>query len=118
MSEKRAGIKLDFVSDIPNLPSRPKVDPLTTASSVVAAQEVGFISEAGKKPAANQLGKIDGRRLRRRAMKVQLNLKITPEEKEDILAEAELFLQNQSTNIRTVGEFVVHIVDLYKKQKN
>lgn len=51
-------------------------------------------------------------------MKVQLNLKITPEEKEDILAEAQLFLQNQSTNIRTVGEFVVHIVDLYKKQKN
>jgi hypothetical protein len=117
MSDNRRGVKLDFTSDIPNLPIRPKVDPQITATSVVAAQEVGFLAEQGSRPVSKPLSKPDGRRLRRRGLKVQMNIKVSEEEKEVILSEAEGFIRDQSSNIRTIGEFVVHVVDLYRKQK-
>ena len=117
MSDNRRGVKLDFTSDIPNLPIRPKVDPQITATSVVAAQEVGFLAEQGSRPVSKPLSKPDGRRLRRRGIKVQMNIKVSEEEKEVILSEAEGFIRDQSSNIRTIGEFVVHVVDLYRKQK-
>lgn len=117
MSDNRRGVKLDFTSDIPNLPIRTKVDPQITATSVVAAQEVGFLAEQGSRPVSKPLSKPDGRRLRRRGIKVQMNIKVSEEEKEVILSEAEGFIRDQSSNIRTIGEFVVHVVDLYRKQK-
>ncbi len=46
-----------------------------------------------------------------------MNIKVSEEEKEVILSEAEGFIRDQSSNIRTIGEFVVHVVDLYRKQK-
>jgi hypothetical protein len=117
MSDNRRGVKLDFTSDIPNLPIRQKVDPQITATSVVAAQEVGFLAEQGSRPVSKPLSKPDGRRLRRRGIKVQMNIKVSEEEKEVILSEAEGFIRDQSSNIRTIGEFVVHVVDLYRKQR-
>jgi hypothetical protein len=112
MSDKRSGVKLDFISDIPNLPPRPKADPLT---SVVAAQDVGFLAVQSK-PAVKPINKPDGRRLRRRGVKVQMNIKVSEEEKEMILNEAEIFIRNPSSNIRTIGEYVVHVIEEYRKR--
>src|SRR5258708_16882656 len=117
MSDNRRGVKLDFTSDIPNLPIRPKVDPQITATSVVAAQEVGFLAEQGSRPVSKPLSKPDGRRLRRRRIKVQMNIKLSEEEKKVILSEAEGFIRDQSSNIRTIGEFLLHVMDLYRNHK-
>jgi hypothetical protein len=117
MSDKRSPVKLDFISDIPNLPPRPKVDPQTTASSLEAAQSVGFLAENGPKLVSNTSGKPDGRRFRRRGANVQMNIKVTEKEKDVILQEAEELIMDKTSNIRTIGEFVVHVVDLYRKQK-
>jgi hypothetical protein len=114
MSDNRKGVKLDFTSDIPNLPSRPKVDATT---SVVAAQEVGFLAESGSKPVNKPLSKPDGRKLRRRGNNTQMNIKVSDEDKEVILSEAEGLIKDKSSNIRSIGEFVVYVVDLYRKQK-
>jgi hypothetical protein len=114
MSDSRRSVKLDFTSGIPSLPPRLKVDPKTTATSVGAAQEVGFLPQ---QLVNRTTGKPDGRKLRSRGIKVQMNIKVTEEEKQVILDEAELFIRDQSSNIRSIGEFVVHVVDLYRKQK-
>ncbi len=117
MAERRSPVKLDFISDIPNLSPRPKADLDTTTGSVEAAQEIGFIQDPNDRPSIAFNHKSDGRRLRRRGIKVQMNIKVSEAEKDLILNEAEVLIRDQSSNIRSIGDFVVHLVDLYRSQK-
>jgi hypothetical protein len=120
MPDNRTPVKLDFMTPIPTLPTRPKVDPSTTAASVSAAQDIGFLAS---EPAPNakaidkEHSKIDGRKLRRRAQKIQLNLKVYEEEKMMILQLAEEVIEDPNSSIRSVGELVVRAVEAYRDQK-
>lgn len=62
-------------------------------------------------------GKIDGRKLRKRAQKIQLNLKVYEEERTMILQSAEEVMDDPNSGIRSLGEFVVHAVETYRRQK-
>lgn len=103
MPDTRNAIKLDFMSGLDSLPPRPKVDSSTTIASVVAGRELGF--------AGREVAKIDGRRLRSRGANTQLNLKVTAEEKMLILNEASRLIQDPSSPVSNIGEFVVMAVD-------
>ena len=107
MPETRPAIKLDFTSGLEKLPPRPKMDASTTQASVIAGRELGF---AGRAPET----KIDGRRLRSRGANTQLNLKVTAEEKDMILLEASKWIQDPSSSVSNIGEFVVLAVEAYR----
>lgn len=121
MSDSRTPNKLDFMSPVSNLPPRAKIDPLTTAASVSAAHDVGFLTEQGQIPyvkaAGNDQNKIDGRKLRKRAKKIQLNLKVYEEDRTMILQSAEEVMDDPNSGIRSLGEFVVHAVETYRREK-
>ncbi len=106
MPEPRAAVKLDFTSGLETLPSRPKADAGTTLASVAAGRELGFAARI-------QPDKIDGRRLRSRGANTQLNLKVTTEEKNVILKAASRLIQDPSSPVSNIGEFVVMAVHQY-----
>lgn len=107
MSESRQSVKLDFMSGLESLPPRPKMDATTTQASVIAGRELGF---AGRAPGT----KIDGRRLRSRGANTQLNLKITEDEKQRIVVDASRLIQDSSSPVSSIGEFVVLAVDYFR----
>ena len=106
MSEARSAIKLDFTSGLDKLPPRPKMDAATTQASVIAGREFGFEGRHHEK--------IDGRRLRSRGANVQLNLKVTEEEKERILRDAFQMIQDPNSPVKNIGEFIVLAVDHFR----
>ena len=106
MSEARSAVKLDFTSGLDKLPPRPKMDAATTQASVIAGREFGF--------EGRHHDKMDGRRLRSRGANTQLNLKVTEEEKERILHDACRLIQDPTSPIKNIGEFVVLAVDYYR----
>jgi hypothetical protein len=110
MSDARPSIKLDFTSGLEKLPPRPKMDATTTEASVVAGREFGFSGRG-------ESSKIDGRRLRSRGANTQLNLKVTAEEKEAILRDASQLIQDPTSSINNIGEFVVLAVAFYRSHK-
>lgn len=110
-------MKLDFISGLEQLPSRPKMDESATQASVDAGRELGFSGRQAPAPAQTQQ-KMDGRRLRSRGANIQMNLKVTAEEKDMILAEAVELIQNPMSPVSSIGEFVVYAVELYKSLKS
>ncbi len=110
MPEPRAAIKLDFTSGLEKLPARPKMDSTTTQASVVAGRELGFSGRAAGM-------KLDGRRLRSRGANTQLNLKVTANEKDAILNDAALLIQDPASHISNIGEFVVHAVEFLRAHR-
>jgi NAD(P)-dependent dehydrogenase (short-subunit alcohol dehydrogenase family) len=58
--------------------------------------------------------KIDGRRLRSRGANTQLNLKVTDEEKQRILDDAWRLIQDPTSPVKNIGEFVVLAVEYYR----
>ncbi|RRA50443.1 hypothetical protein [Acidipila sp. EB88] len=106
MPEARPPIKLDFTSGLDQLPARPKMDAASTQASVIAGREFGF--------EGRHLEKLDGRRLRSRGANIQLNLKVTEEEKQRIIVAASKLIQDPSSPIKNLGEFVVFAVDSLK----
>ncbi len=109
MPDARPAVKLDFTTGLDTSASRPKVDASTTLASVAAGRELGF---QGRMPSL----KLDGRRLRSRGANIQLNLKVTAEEKEAIIRAAAAHIQDPSTSISTLGEFVVFAVNRLKER--
>ena len=126
MSEGRPAVKLDFTTGLEQLPSRPKMDEAATQASVEAGRELGFSGRQSVVPtpapvplpvvAAPQ--RLDGRRLRSRGANIQMNLKVTAEEKEMILAEAMELMQDPRSPVGSIGEFVVHAVETYRSMKS
>ena len=110
MSDSRPTVKLDFVTGLDKLPARAKMDEQTTQASVVAGRELGF---SGRIMAS----RMDGRRLRSRGANTQMNIKVTAEEKEMILAEASALIQDSASRISNIGQFIVYAVELYRSQK-
>ena len=108
MPEARSAVKLDFTSGLDQLPPRPKMDAATTQVSVNAGREFGFEGRHHEK--------IDGRRLRSRGANIQLNLKVTEEEKQRILLDASRFIQDPHSPVKNIGEFVVLAVDHFRAQ--
>lgn len=106
MPEARPAVKLDFTSGFDKVPPRPKMDAATTQASVVAGREFGFESRHQEK--------IDGRRLRSRGANTQLNLKVTEEEKSQILRDASRLIQDPNSPIKNIGEFVVLAVAYFR----
>ena len=107
MSETRQAVKLDFTSGFDALPERPKVDEYTTQRSVEAGRELGFANRG-------EGTKIDGRKLRSRGPTVQLNLKVSPEEKDMILRAANQLIQDPQSPVASIAEFVVHAVEVFR----
>ncbi len=110
MPDTRSAVRLDFMSGLETLPPKPKVDASTTIASVVAGRELGFSGRA-------EATQIDGRRLRSRGANTQLNLKVTAEEKDGILTEANRLIQDPSSPISNIGEFVVMAVRQYASRQ-
>jgi len=110
MSDTRPAIKLDFTTGIEKLPPRPKMDALTTQASVVAGREMGF---SGRE----QGSKLDGRRLRSRGANTQLNIKITEQEKTEILHDASALIKDPHSPVTNIGEFVVLAVSFYRNHR-
>ncbi len=75
------------------------MDAATTQASVIAGREFGFEGRHQEK--------IDGRRLRSRGTNTQLNLKVTEDEKSQILRDASRLIQDPNSPIKNIGEFVV-----------
>jgi hypothetical protein len=108
MPDSRPAVKLDFTTGLDTSAARPKADASTTLASVAAGRELGF---QGRTSAI----KLDGRRLRSRGANIQLNLKVTAEEKDAILRAAAVYIQDSSSPISTLGEFVVLAVKKLKE---
>jgi len=108
MADSRPAVKLDFTTGLDTFGARQKVDASTTLASVAAGRELGF---QGRTSAM----KLDGRRLRSRGANIQLNLKVTAEEKEAIIRAASVYIQDSSSPISTLGEFVVFAVSRLKE---
>jgi hypothetical protein len=111
MPETRPAIKLDFTTGLDNLPPRPKMDATTTLASVTAGRELGFVGRGGPSPV------LDGRRLRSRGANVQMNIKVTAQEKEMILQQASLLIQDPASPINNIGEFIVEAVEAYRASR-
>jgi len=109
MPDIRPAIKLDFTSGLDSLPARPKMDPSMTVASVNAGRELGFTGRRSE-----TVAKTDGRRLRSRGANTQLNLKVTAQEKEDILNDASKLIQDPRSPVSNIGEFVVHAVEFFR----
>ncbi len=117
MSDARPSIKLDFTSGLDKLPPRPKVDASTTHASVTAGRELGFsgrVEATRNDSVRGQDDRLDGRRLRSRGANTQLNLKVTAEEKEAILRDAAKLIQDPTSPVSNIGEFVVQAVNFYR----
>ncbi len=110
MPDSRPAIKLDFTTGLDSLPPRPKMDSETTKASVAAGRDLGFTGRLG-------VPSLDGRRLRSRGANIQLNLKVTAEEKDAILRDAATFILDPASPISNIGEFVVHAVEFLRKQR-
>ena len=108
MPEPRSAVKLDFTSHLDKLPPRPKMDAATTQASVNAGREFGFEGRHHEK--------IDGRRLRSRGANTQLNLKVTEEEKQRILQDASILIQDPNSPVKNIGEFVVLAIDYFRSR--
>ncbi len=106
MPDIRPAVKLDFTSGLENLPAKPKRDSSTTLASVEAGRELGFSARQATQVAA----RMDGRRLRSRGANTQLNLKVTAAEKEMILSEASRHIQDPTSPVSNIGEYVVRAV--------
>ncbi|SNT41324.1 hypothetical protein SAMN05421770_11225 [Granulicella rosea] len=137
----RNPIKLDFTSGLDNLPPRPRADAHTTQASVDAGRELGFTGRIDAsvpipksifhpenahllqplptraEPPRPAPPKLDGRSLRSRGANIQMNIKVTAEEKDRILQEAALAIQDPTLRIKNIGEFIVHVVDLYRERR-
>jgi hypothetical protein len=124
MPEPRARVKMDFVSGISDLRTKP--DPETTELAVAAGREVGFLekpetarqvhSDTGNLPAVEQPSvgkKIDGRTLRSRGADTQLNVKVTAAQKLAIMNAANICIQDPYSNIRSIGDFIVRATSHY-----
>lgn len=125
MSESRRPVKLDFMSGLEKLPEHPKADEATTQAALNAGREMGFSSRVaplpGPVPAPVPIPippRLDGRRLRSRGANTQMNIKVTAEEKEMILAEAVELIHNPQSEVDSIGEFVVYAVQLYRDLKS
>lgn len=103
MPDSRPAIKLDFTTGLDTSAARPRGDASTTIASVAAGRELGFQGRASAV-------KLDGRRLRSRGANIQLNLKVTAAEKEAIIRAATTYIQDPSSPVSTLGEFVVFAV--------
>jgi hypothetical protein len=90
------------------------MDSATTLTSVTAGRELGFSGRAEPAPLTPSAPFLDGRRLRSRGANTQLNLKVTAQEKEAILRDAARFIQDPTSPISNIGEFVVHAVDFFR----
>lgn len=106
MPEIRSAVKLDFTTGLDSLPSKPKADAATTQASVAAGRQLGFSGRT-------QGPILDGRRLRSRGANTQLNLKVTPDEKDLILREAARMISDPTSPVLNIGEFVVLAVRYY-----
>jgi hypothetical protein len=115
--DARPAIKLDFTSGLDKLPPRPKMDSATTLASVTAGRELGFSGRAEPAPPTPSTPFLDGRRLRSRGANTQLNLKVTAQEKEAILRDAARLIQDPTSPISNIGEFVVHAVDFFRAHR-
>ena len=126
MSDSRPAVKLDFTSGLDQLPPRPKVDASTTQASVIAGRELGFSgrvdpvrlmkeSPVPATPVERPVLAFDGRRLRSRGANVQLNLKVTADEKEAILRDAARLIQDPASPVGNIGEFVVFAINFYRQ---
>jgi hypothetical protein len=112
MSDTRSAVKLDFTTGLDQLPPRPKMDDETTQASVSAGRELGFntrVSTVERPPRRS-----DGRRLRSRGANIQMNIKVTADEKEMILKEASRYIQDPLSGIKNIGEFIVRAVENYQ----
>ena len=110
MPDGRPAIKLDFTTGIEKLPPRPKMNALTTQTSLLAGREMGFSGRGGG-------SKIDGRRLRSRGANMQLNIKITEQEKADILRDASVLIHSPESPVTNIGEFIVLAVNFYRRHR-
>ena len=110
MPESRPAVKIDFTSGLDTSSVRPKVDAFTTHASVVAGREFGFANRGNGT-------KIDGRKLRSRGARVQLNLKVTEEEKDAILRAATQLIQDPESRVSNIGEFVVLAVEFFRTHR-
>jgi len=112
MSNTRSAVKLDFTTGLDELPPRPKRNEETTQASVSAGRELGFNTRvsSNQKP----VSRFDGRRLRSRGANIQMNIKVTAEEKEMILKEASKHIQDPSSGIKNIGEFIVRAVENFR----
>ena len=113
-TDNRPAVKLDFTSGLDKLPPRPKMDGNTTKASVTAGRELGFSGRNEPFPISAETPVLDDRRLRSRGANIQLNLKVTAEEKEAILRDAAGFIRNPDSPISNIGEFVVHAVAFFR----
>ena len=124
MSEPRSRVKMDFVSGISDLRTKP--DPETTELAVAAGREVGFLENPETTrsvhtgtvtlPTVEQASsgkKIDGRTLRSRGADTQLNVKVTAAQKFAIINAANVCIQDPYSNIRSVGDFIVRATSHY-----
>jgi len=124
MSEPRSRVKMDFVSGISDLRTKP--DPETTELAVAAGREVGFLENPETTrsvhtgtvtlPTVEQASsgkKIDGRTLRSRGADTQLNVKVTAAQKLAIINAANVCIQDPYSNIRSVGDFIVRATSHY-----
>lgn len=118
MSETRPGVKLDFTSGLDKLPAKLRLDSAaTTLASVAAGRELGFSARQEAPPPPPTM-KLDGRRLRSRGANTQLNLKVTEAEKQAILEEATRHIQDPSSPVSNIGEFVVMAIGHYKRTRS
>jgi hypothetical protein len=121
MSEPRPRVKMDFVSGISDLRTKPDAE--TTELAVAAGREVGFLENPDttrsvhtgtvKLPSVEQARKIDGRTLRSRGADTQLNVKVTAAEKLAIINAANICIQDPYSKIRSVGDFIVRATSHY-----
>ena len=115
MPDSRPSVKLDFTSGLDKLLTRPLADPAaTTLASVAAGRQLGFSARQN----APTEQKLDGRRLRSRGANTQLNLKVTEVEKTAILEEASRHIQNPTSPVGNIGEFVVMAIEFYKNNRS
>ncbi|AXC15998.1 hypothetical protein ACPOL_6788 (plasmid) [Acidisarcina polymorpha] len=94
------------------LSPRPEKDEETTPALLSAGPELSSNTRVSSNQKLTR--RIDGRKLRSRGANIQMNIKVTAEEKEMILREASKHIQDLSTGIKNIGEFVVRAVENYR----
>lgn len=108
---------LDFLTGISDRP-KPRFDASTTAASLQAAAEAGFskteplVVPTVAAPAVikqPEIKKFDGRSLRYRGKTEQVNLKMTPDEKGQLVEAAKLAMEKDPT-LQSLGDFVLQLL--------